>query len=124
MDEKKLKAKLSGKSINDLKGFEEILDMVPSFKEKRPKKNDPSKAGNVHEVMTFLDNEKDRLKAMEDLFTKKIENIRENEQITTLLQYQTINRDNTLEALTKKISPLESTFQRSLSEFFDSVFKK
>ncbi len=115
---------LSKEFVEGLKGFEEVFeDYVDSeeFKEKERKDRD-GKSGEQYELQHFLEQENDRLTALEVFLTKKVPLKTNFSQTEKLLQQQVERKKILKEKLLAEFKKLDSALQKNLAQIFNSHF--
>lgn len=116
---------ISKEFTEGLKGFEEVFeDYVDSeeFKEIERKDRDSGKVGEQYELQHFLEQENDRLTGLEIFLTKKVPLKTNFSQTEKLLQQQIERKQFLKEKLFAELKRLDSTFQKNLSQMFNSHF--
>lgn len=123
MDKKKLVQSLNA---DDIKGFEEFLEGEPKDTNFLPRQAGISgqKKELSFEHFTFLTNDSDRLKKVNELLMEKIPFLTSYDQSQKLLHEQ----QNELKTLKKFIFDIankpNSPYRKSLSEIFNNYFEK
>lgn len=124
-----IKKKLSNLTDNqkkDLKGFEEVIDLViedGERKELERSKKEIEKHGDLHELYNFLENEKSRLSRIDSFFSSKIDNLGGNAQTKSLTKKQFLKIEQLKKTLLPKLVHSESVLQKQLRQIFNSAFK-
>ena len=124
-----IKKKLSNLTENqkkELKGFEEVVDLViedSDRKEIERSKKDIEKRGDLHELYNFLEHEKTRLSRIDSFFSSKVDNLGENAQTQVLIKRQYSRIEQAKETLLPKLSQTDSSLQKQLRQIFNSAFK-
>ncbi|MCB9061841.1 MAG: hypothetical protein H6622_09990 [Halobacteriovoraceae bacterium] len=112
----------------NLRGFESVLDLVSSDVEykKRRMRELKNKGKNQEirdfEYFNFLENELERLVALDCFFSNKIHNLNENSNLKFLIQEQNDKKDISKFELIEKLLEKDGSFIRRLSHLFDSSF--
>ena len=108
-----------------LKGFEDVFeDYVKSedYKDMERKERENSKVGEQYELQHFLEQENDRLSALEIFLTKKIP-LKRNFSQTEKLTLVQMNRKEVLkEKLGDELTKLDSHLQKNLAQLINSHF--
>lgn len=111
--------------LGNLKGFEDVFeDYVESeeYKDSERREKDNTKAGEQYELQLFLEQENERLTALEIFLTKKI-SLKTNFSQTVKLTEQQIERKSILkDKLRDELKKSDSIFQKNLAQFFNSHF--
>jgi hypothetical protein len=123
---KKIGDKLvSPEVFEGLKGFEDVFaDYVKSedYKDTEREKRENNKVGEQYELQHFLEQENDRLSAMEIFLTKKISlkiNFSQTEKLTlTQMERKRVLKEKLVPDLTK----LDSALQKNLAQLINSHF--
>ena len=74
-------------------------------------------------VYSFLEQERKRLIALDDLLSKKYINLKRNPQTEKLLVNEIYKRNMLKEDLFEKLKYADSPFNKHLEQIFDSAFK-
>lgn len=101
----------------DLKGFEDIID---DFSE-----NDPSNTGSrpaAVESMTFLQNDTNRLKKINNLMSKKVPFLKQYPQSMELVRKQKKVNEELYDKVAGLLTQPASTLNLSLAEIFNHYF--
>ena len=111
--------------IDGLKGFEDVFeDYVKSeeYKETERKEREKTKVGEQYELQHFLEQENDRLSALETFLTKKIP-LKMNFSQTDKLILTQLERKNVLkEKIIDEALKLDSVMQKNLAQLLNSHF--
>src|SRR6056300_1265766 len=111
---------MSGKSKNDLRGFEEVLDLVN--KKKRGQREE--KIGAEYDIQSFLEMERERLDKTYS-FLKVVSKIFNQHPQTAPLISKSENEISEKEnILIKSLTSEKSFFIRNLNSLFDSFYPK
>ncbi|MBC7712655.1 MAG: hypothetical protein H7177_04925 [Rhizobacter sp.] len=123
---KKIGDKLVSSEVFDgLKGFEDVFeDYVKSedYKDNERKERENSKVGEQYELQHFLEQENERLSAMEIFLTKKIPLMRNFSQTEKLTLVQMERKKILREKLTPDLAKLDSHLQKNLAQLVNSHF--
>jgi len=125
MSDKKNKLKIPGGADDNLKGFEDVIDIFleeQEAEEREKNKIDFEKHASNHEIFDFLGKEKQRLECLDSLFAEKIPNTMNNPQIDLLLKKQQEAAFYKREEVIKTIKTSNSDFLITLGRLFDSSF--
>lgn len=116
---------VTAETLEGLKGFEDVFEEYvknEEYKDTERKERENSKLGEQYELQHFLQQENNRLSAIETFLTKKIPlkmNFSQTEKLT-LLQ---MSRKRVLkEKLGTDLILLDSIFQKNLAQMFNSHF--
>ena len=116
---------VSQEVFDGLKGFEDVFeDYVKSeeYKDHERKERENSKVGEQYELQHFLEQENERLSALEIFLTKKIPlkmNFSQTEKLTLIqMERKKVLRDK----LTQEFSKLDSNLQKNLAQLLNSHF--
>lgn len=115
----------STETIKKLNGFEDVYEdyiVNEENKEINRMKNEKNRAGEQHELLSFLEQENDRLTALEIFLTKKVALITDFPQAEKLIKIQIERKIILKEKLLIEIKAMNSTFQRNISHFFNTHF--
>ena len=123
---KKIGDKLVSKEVFEgLKGFEDVFeDYVKSedYKDIERKERENTKVGEQYELQHFLEQENERLSAMEIFLTKKIP-LKMNFSQTEKLTLVQMERKRVLkEKLCPDLAKLDSPLQKNLAQLINSHF--
>jgi hypothetical protein len=121
------KNKLTKKQLDELQGFEEIMDVVSeerTIADKELKRKEIEKFNDSFELYNFLEHEVNRVKKLDDFFSYKVPNLKNNPQTEELNFRQAEKKKHLKEELKKKIKTPGSAFQKNLKQIFDTVFIK
>ncbi|MBC7428754.1 MAG: hypothetical protein H7336_09105 [Bacteriovorax sp.] len=123
---KKIGDKLvSSEVFEGLKGFEDVFaDYVKSedYKDNERKERENTKVGEQYELQHFLEQENDRLSAMEIFLTKKIPLLRNFSQTEKLTLVQMERKRVLKEKLIPDLTKLDSALQKNLAQMINSHF--
>lgn len=108
--------------MKELEGFEDVLDLV--YEERPTVKKNAESGTQTFETMAFLEEEEDRLRRMETLFSAAIPNATEYPQEDYALAEIQDYRDMLLGELTTELSKLDSPLHRNLESLFKTLFPK
>lgn len=104
----------------DLKGFEEVFDLLEEEKEK---KRSTERYNNPHELLNFLEKENHRLEKIDVFFSDKATNLITNPTTESLCLAQTENIQRIQDDLWHDLKKPNSIYLKNLSHLFDKVFK-
>lgn len=108
-----------------LKGFEDVFeDYINSedYKETEKKEREKNKLGEQYELQRFLEQENDRLSAIENFYTKKIPLKINFSQTDKLIQTQLDRKKILQDKIIDESLKLDSTFQKNLAQLLNSHF--
>ena len=120
MIKKKVQKRVTEKQIQELKGFEDLIDESLEELEERDKKarkKDTEKYGEGHEIYNFLEKETDRLGAIDRFFGDQIPNKMKHPQIDVLITKQLKRRDLLREEIVDIICKDDSAFLNNFSRY-------
>lgn len=128
MDEKKLKKlRISSDKMDQLQGFEHVVDLLIDENEKKEKEKTEkirAKHGDSYELYNFLELENNRLNKLDQLFSYKAHNIIHYSQIAKLKKIQQNNLIKEKRKLLEKLLTQKSPYLANLEYFFNQSFKK
>ena len=117
--------RVSTEVFDGLKGFEDVFeDYVKSeeYKDTERKDRENNKVGEQYELQHFLEQENDRLSAMEIFLTKKIPLMMNFSQTEKLTLQQMARKSVLKEKLGLEITKLDSHLQKNLAQLINSHF--
>lgn len=106
---------------NDFAGFEDILDLLDEKRGHSSKRNED--LYKEHEMVSFLDQNKERLKKIDNLITKKYHIVKEHQNSQGSLGDAKITLRITKNTLIKKLYPKSSALNQELKIMWNSIFK-
>ena len=118
--------KIPKKKINDLKGFEDVIDVFLSEQELKDTDNSNisfEKGHDNYSLYDFLDLERKRLNEVEKFLSIKIPNMNIHNQTTILLKNQDEKRFFMREDIVNRIKADNSSFITQVRQIFDLAFK-
>lgn len=118
VDKKNLK---SDKLSEDLRGFEEVFDLIDNDKDK--KKASSERYVNPHELLNFLEKENDRLAKLDQFFSDKAPNLLTNPTSQNLCELQEEQIQKIQKDLWRELKKPNSIFLKNLSLLFDKVYR-
>lgn len=110
----------TGKIDDDLRGFEEVFDLLD---DERDKKRSSERYVNPHELLNFLEKENDRLNKLDLFFSDKAPNLMTNPTTQNLCELQEENIAGIQKELWRELKKPQSIFLKNLSLLFDKVYK-
>lgn len=116
---------VSKEVLANLKGFEDVFeDYVKSeeYKDLERKERENSKVGEQYELQHFLEQENDRLSALEIFLTKKIPLKMNFSQTEKLILVQMERKRLLKEKLGQELTRLDSPLQKNLAQLINSHF--
>ncbi len=122
-----VKKKLTKQQLQELQGFEDIMDVVIEEKEiqvQEKKRKELEKFNDSFELYNFLEYETLRLKKLDNFFSYKISNIKANPQTIELNKRQEERKNQVKGELANKIIDINSPFHQNLKLIFNSSFTK
>lgn len=117
--------RVSKEVFEGLKGFEDVFeDYVKSeeYKDVERKERESTKVGEQYELQHFLEQENDRLSAMEIFLTKKIPLMMNFSQTEKLTLVQMVRKRVLQEKLGPELTKLDSHLQKNLAQLINSHF--
>jgi len=99
-------------------GFKDVLDIVETKKEPTPVKGKEGYA-----IYSFLEQEQKRLTSLDDLFSKKYNNIKRYPQTEKLLVNEIYKRNMLKDQLFEKLKNNDSPLNKHFEQIFNSAFK-
>jgi len=115
--------KFSKEKLEEMKGFEEVLDLVNAPKGDGPKISTKFGTGG-HDLYHFLEIEKTRLEKLDQLFSVQIHNLNTNSQTHILVSAQEKKLKIVKARLSERLVAPNSILNQNLSGLFDNAFKK
>ncbi|MBL6991050.1 MAG: hypothetical protein ISR65_14790 [Bacteriovoracaceae bacterium] len=124
MSKKDKKLKLPGRKLKDLKGFEEVFDLVdspfdPSLGAQKIPRNDEH-----FDIYSFLEEELLRLRSIDDFFSNQIEILIDHPQTELLLNIQQnklkLLKNELISRLETPYSPLNLNLEHAWNSTFSS----
>ncbi len=117
--------RVSTEVFEGLKGFEDVFeDYVKSeeYKDIERKERENTKVGEQYELQHFLEQENDRLSAMEIFLTKKIPLMMNFSQTEKLTLMQMTRKRVLREKMGPELTKLDSQLQKNLAQLMNSHF--
>lgn len=122
MSKKIGKHRLSPQKMKDLEGFEDVLDLVY---EERPTLKKTSEATSQNfETMAYLEEEEERLRRLETVFSSAIPNAVAHPQEDYVLHDLADNRAAVINELCEKMVKSDSALNQNLNSIFKTIFPK
>lgn len=117
----KKKISISKKQKENLKGFEEILDLVTGEETElvQPRKNQIED----YEVFNFLEKEIQRLEKTDHFIRHQIAILKETPVVDSTLDNEKIFLDKTKQKFIEKVSEADSQFYQNMDKVFTNIFK-
>lgn len=107
---------------NDLGAFNEIIDLIES----ELKSSDDDKTYNSPyadaETNSFLEYEEQRLTKLDNLLSRKVENLITNTQLPKIIKKEQDKKDETKDILILKLMNPQSGLNQEMSRMFRSMF--
>lgn len=119
MDNKK---KSNSNLVEDLKGFEDFIDNLPS--DQRAQFSSSKKNDNGFEHFTFLNNDSVRLEKLKTLFNEKLPFSSKFDQSMKLINDQLEEISILKDRIYSTIDREGSSYRKTISEIFNSYFEK
>ncbi|GAB4010095.1 MAG: hypothetical protein Fur0010_01980 [Bdellovibrio sp.] len=121
MNDKK-KVVLTQEKLKDLKGFEEVMDLL--FDEKKVLSNQEIRANkdDTFEIYSFLEKEIARLKQLDHFFSHQIRTHEFYSQTSVLCEKQTERIADSKSKITQILKKENSPLQVNLSHLFEKTF--
>jgi hypothetical protein len=116
---------LSKEKMDEIKGFEDIMDLVLDEQEQvqaEHKKKELEKYNDTYKLYNFLENEVRRLEKLSQFFGTKLKNYKKFNQTKYISTKQEKICDETKSDLAKRLTPSNSHFNKQLQSLFDSLF--
>jgi|GEM_PF-2368716 len=123
MKPKRPNLKIPSDKLKDIKGFEEMLDIMDDDDiKKMTKRGNEERRSDPNDLSEFLSTEEERLKKLDQFFKQKIQNITKPELVASLIATQKKELDRTKAELLIQVTPLDSVPNMYLSKLFNSAF--
>lgn len=121
------KIKFNKNKMNDIKGFEEVMDLVLDENgqiEELKKRKELERYNDTYELYNFLENEKIRLEKIDDLFSKKVPNLLIHSQTKRLIQLSKEKKAEAICDLLNKVTPENSYFNQHMDSIYNGAFSQ
>lgn len=118
----KNKTKANERLGGELKGFEEVLDLLTDDTSRSEKFNNNNKSTNPFELFNFLEKEKERLEKVDLFFREKLPNLDAQEITPHLTKLQEQRLQSTRSELTLRLSQTDSPLMANLRHLFEKTF--
>ncbi len=108
-----------------LKGFEEVLDLIPSKTTRNYKAVKGGRKDRLNDnfaLLNFLEIEKDRLEKVSELLERKLDQRVEYSQLDALIKKQEHYRDELKTKIKKRIQEPENIFFKQISSLYNRLF--
>ncbi|MBT3583263.1 MAG: hypothetical protein HN509_00035 [Halobacteriovoraceae bacterium] len=115
---------ISEDQLNELKGFEDVLDLILDGKSLHTLDKKSQKSHDNYDLYNFLEQESVRLFYIDSFFGSKLKNIERFPQTELLLEKQKGNRSLMKEELTEILGRKDSPLLKHLKGAFESAFKE
>ncbi|OUR97151.1 hypothetical protein A9Q84_12555 [Halobacteriovorax marinus] len=115
----------SKEKIKEMKGFEEIMDLVIDEEDQvevEKKRKEIEKYNDTYQLYNFLENENARLEKLALFFGKKLNNYQKFNQTNLILEKQSTKCSDSKSELIKKLVREDSHINNSLSTLFNTLF--
>lgn len=121
---KKNKVVLPEKNLRELKGFEEVLDLIGQEGSEFTSPTETKRKGDLedYEIFNFLEKESSRLSKIDELINKKIATIKRYPQQEILLEKQEEEKNFLKDELTHRLMEVDSQLHHKYAKWFNSVF--
>tara|TARA_Y100001970_G_scaffold285829_1_gene406563 strand:+ start:311 stop:694 length:384 start_codon:yes stop_codon:yes gene_type:complete len=118
-----LLTKLTTDDLNELKGFEELIQYwtEPSLKKGYQKRN-AIPSIDYMEIINFLENENKRIKMIYNLLHNILPNLESFDQKDSLIEQENIRLTKTKKEVLKRTCKENGVFQNALSEIFNKAY--
>jgi len=116
---------ISKNQQKDMKGFEEIMDLIIDDNEKLEVENqrrNADKANDSYQLYNFLEDESNRLEKLSQFFGTKINNFKDFNQTDFINQKQTEQKKRIKNDLANLQSNKNSPLNMHLGRLFNSLF--
>lgn len=127
MAKKEKKAlKLPKKKMDEMLGFEEVIDGFITEQEKKKSdqnNKDFEKGHDNYSIYDFLELEKARLGSLESFFRVKLPNMKAHNQLDCIMEKQQEKLFLLREDVVKRIKTKNSSFMTQMKGLFDQSFK-
>lgn len=122
MSKKIGKHRISPQKMKDLEGFEDVLDLV--YEERPTVKKGSESSSQSFETMAFLEEEEERLRRLETIFSSAIPNAMAHPQEDHVIAELVDQRDTLLNELTDHMIKSDSALNQNLNSIFKTIFPK
>ncbi len=123
MKNKRPNIKIPSEKIKDIKGFEEMLEIMDDDDLKKIiKRGSEERKIDPNDLTEFLSIEEERLKKLDQFFKQKIQNITKPELVSSLVSAQKKELDRTKAELLSQVTPIDSIPNMYLAKLFNSAF--
>ncbi|MBG08740.1 MAG: hypothetical protein CME68_08280 [Halobacteriovoraceae bacterium] len=118
-----LLTKLTTDDLNELKGFEELIQYwtEPSLKKGYQKRN-AIPSIDYMEIINFLENENKRIRMIYNLLHNILPNLESFDQKDSLIEQENIRLTKTKKEVLKRTCKENGVFQNALSEIFNKAY--
>jgi hypothetical protein len=106
---------------DDLSGFSELLD---NKKQAPKRKTSSSSKVETYELLTFIEDETNRLSKLCDFFDSKLKNSVQYSQTDEVIKRQNQHNRRLKDKLKNELEGKDSEFTKNLAHLFDSHFKE
>lgn len=110
------------KDDNDLKGFEEVMDLIDHDRNQSEREKQRRAKHDPYELFNFLELENVRLQKLEIFFNDKVQNLTEHPTTEKLCDIQQNQIDQTRHQLWSTLHTDESIYLKNLRHLFNKVF--
>ena len=118
----KKKVVLPQKRIKELKGFEDVIDLIDSEGKQYIGAKKDKGILEDYEIFDFLEKEYQRLGKLDELFSKKISILQKYPQLPKLVHKQKYAKDEAKSELTFLIMDENGPFIANLTHWFNTAF--
>lgn len=116
---------LPKEKVEEIKGFEEIMDLVLDEQEQvevEKKRKELERYNDTYQLYNFLENEISRLEKLSLFFGKKLANYKKFNQTELILEKQSNKCSDAKIDLIYKLTKEDSHINQSLSSLFNTLF--
>jgi hypothetical protein len=111
------------KKREELRGFEEIIDLIPGSRFQSKQKVDP-KLNEDFELLNLLENEYQRLLQLESFFGEKLSNMEKYSQSDELVEMQNSHLESMKKQMIRVQVEPDSQMNKNLSIILNQYFSK
>jgi hypothetical protein len=118
----KKKIQLPSKKLKELKGFEEAIDLLVGDADVVEKKPESSRNRDSYALFNFLENEHERLKKLDQLFSSQIHHLLEGPNLTNAVKMQKQEAARLKEELVLALKEPNSPMHAKLDQIYQNLF--
>lgn len=122
MSKKIGKHRISPQKMKDLEGFQDVLDLV--YEERPTVKKGSESSSQSFETMAYLEEEEERLRRLEIIFSSAIPNAMAHPQEDHVILELIDQRDTLVSELTEHMIKADSALNQNLNSIFKTIFPK